>query len=778
MIRLLLFFLLLSASFLLKAEELPRLGKSPIKEVIKAMTTDEKIRLLTGTGEVAEDVRVAIGYTKRIVPGAAGTTYPIERLGIPAIVMADGPAGLRIDQQRDSSDKRYYCTAFPVATLLASTWNTELVNEVGRAMGNEVLEYNCDVLLAPALNIHRNPICGRNFEYYSEDPYLTGKMATAMVSGIQANGVGTSVKHFAVNNQETNRIANDAVISPRALREIYLKGFEMVVKDAQPWTVMSSYNKINGVYTSESVDLLTTILRDEWGYRGMVVTDWFGGRDAVAQVKAGNDLIMPGKVRQQDSIRKALQEGTLSMADVDRNVQCVLELIMRTPNFRNCAHSDAPDLKAHATITRNAAAEGMILLKNQKQALPLAEKVRNIAVFGNTSYRFIAGGTGSGDVNEAYSVSLEQGLQGAGYQLDAELKKKYEAYIQAEVGKIDQKKYNHVTPPRILEFDLSDEDIRRKAKESDIAMVTLGRNSGEYTDRKIENDFNLCTDEQAMLEKVSRIFRQAGKQVVVILNVGGVIETASWKGLADAILLAWQGGQEGGNSVADILSGKVNPSGKLPMTFPMRYEDAASSKNFPIVGDEEAVKIYREFYTGAQGVNRPNIDYTCYEEGIFVGYRFFERFNVGVSYPFGYGLSYTQFKYTKPQCVRTDKGYEFVCTVTNTGKVAGKEVVQLYVAAPGKTMVKPRKELKAFAKTGLLKPGESQEIRLAVDLPALASFDEQESCWVVEPGKYTALWGSSSLDERLKGNFNVAESTVTGQANRVLLPVRKLKELQ
>lgn len=777
MIRLLFFFLFFSASCLLKADSLPQLGKSPIREVINAMTTDEKIRLLTGTGEVAEDVRVAIGYTKRIVPGAAGTTYPIERLGIPAIVMADGPAGLRMDSERDSSDKRYYCTAFPVATLLASTWNTQLVNQVGQAMGNEVLEYNCDVLLAPALNIHRNPICGRNFEYYSEDPYLTGKMATAMVKGVQENGVGTSVKHFAVNNQETNRIANDAVISPRALREIYLKGFEMVVKEAQPWTVMSSYNKINGVYTSESYDLLTTILRDEWGFQGMVVTDWFGGRDAVEQVKAGNDLIMPGKVRQQDSIRKALREGKLSMSDVDRNVQCVLELIMRTPHFRNYAYSDAPDLKAHATITRDAAAEGMILLKNQKQVLPLAKEVRNIAVFGNTSYRFIAGGTGSGDVSEAYSVSLEQGLQGAGYQLDAGLKKQYEAYIKSETDKIDKKKYNHVTPPRITEFDLSDEEIRRKANESDIAMVTLGRNSGEYTDRKIENDFNLCADERAMLEKVSRIFRQAGKQVVVILNVGGVIETASWKGLADAILLAWQGGQEGGNSVADILSGKVNPSGKLPMTFPVRYEDAASSRNFPVVGDEDAVKIYREFYTGAQGVDRPNIDYTFYEEGIFVGYRFFEQFDVRVSYPFGYGLSYTRFRYSSPQSVRIDNGYEFVCTVTNTGKVPGKEVIQVYVAAPGKSMVKPRKELKAFAKTDLLKPGESQEIRLAVDLPTLASFDEQQSCWVVEPGKYTTFWCTSSQDECLKSKFTIPQSVVTGQARRVLLPVCELKEL-
>lgn len=759
------------------AQELPRLGKSPVEEVIKAMTTEEKIRLLTGTGEVAEDVRMAVGYTERIVPGAAGTTYPIDRLGIPAIVMADGPAGLRIDPRQDTSGRLSYCTAFPVATLLASSWNTGLVRQVGQAIGKEVLEYNCDILLAPALNIHRNPICGRNFEYYSEDPYLTGKMAVAMVKGIQENGVGTSVKHFAVNNQETNRIANDAVLSPRALREIYLKGFEMVVKEAQPWTVMSSYNKINGVYTSESDELLDVILRKEWGFSGLVVTDWFGGRDAVAQVKAGNDLMMPGKIRQQDSIRKALEEGRLSMADVDRNVGRMLELILKTPSFRQCVHSSTPDPGTHSAIARQAAAEGMILLKNEKQTLPLTGNITHIAVFGNTSYRFIAGGTGSGDVNEAYTVSLEQGLQDAGYRLDAELKKQYEGYINTEEEKIDKKKYNHVTPPRIPEFDITEETIRRKAGQSDIAIVTLGRNSGEYTDRKVENDFELCPDEQVLLEKVTRIFHEAGKRVVVVLNIGGVIETASWKDKPDAILLAWQGGQESGHSVADILSGKVNPSGKLPMTFPVRYEDAASSRNFPVVSDQEAVDIYREFYTGARGIDRPNIDYTCYEEGIFVGYRYFDKSGTAVSYPFGYGLSYTGFTYSRPRFTQTEQGYEFSCTVTNTGKIPGKEVVQLYIAAPGKTMVKPQKELKAFAKTKILAPGESEVVRLAVGLSELASFDEQASCWAVETGRYSAFWSSSSRDCRLKQSFTLRQAVPEKETYRVLLPVRQFEEL-
>ena len=753
--------------FLIWADELPQLGKAPLEKVIQAMTVDEKIRLLTGTGEVAEDILVAVGETDKIVPGAAGTTYPIPRLGIPAMVMADGPAGLRISARRDSCPRTFYCTAFPVATLLASTWNTDLVQQVGQAMGNEVLEYGCDILLAPALNIHRNPLC----------PFLTGKIAVAMVKGIQQNGVGTSVKHFAVNNQETNRIANDAILSPRAMREIYLKGFEMVVKEANPWTVMSSYNKINGVYTSESYDLLTTILRKEWGYQGMVVTDWFGGRDAVGQVQAGNDLLMPGKIRQQDSIRQALKTGKLSMADVDRNVRRVLELILKTPRFKGYPYSEQPDLKAHASVTREAAAEGMILLKNDGKTLPLAADVRDIAVFGNTSYQFIAGGTGSGDVEEAYSVSLEEGLTGAGFILDKGLKQHYLDYIRAEEAKIDWKKYNHVTPPRIVECTLDEGLIRRKAEETDMAMITIGRNAGEYSDRKVKDDFELCADEREMLEKVTRIFHQEGKKVVVILNIGGVIETASWKDRPDAILLAWQGGQEGGNSVADILSGKVNPSGKLPMTFPVRYEDAASSENFPLIGDEEALDIYREFYTGPKGTDRPNIDFTRYEEGIYVGYRYFDKYRVDVSYPFGFGLSYTGFTYSKPRYLRTEQGYEFSCTVTNTGKIPGKEVVQLYIAAPGKTMVKPQKELKAFAKTKILAPGESEVVRLVVGLSELASFDEQASCWAVESGRYLAIWGSSSRDCRLKQSFTLRQAVTGEEVHRVLLPVRQLEEL-
>ena len=723
----------------------PQLGKDSLDKVVAAMTLEEKAHLVIGTGMAGSSGEApVVGETRNLVPGAAGTTYPIPRLGIPAIVLADGPAGLRINPLREGDANTYYCTHFPIGTLLASTWNTELVEQVGQAIGNEVLEYGTDVLLAPALNIHRNPLCGRNFEYYSEDPIVSGKTAAAYVRGVQSNGVGTSIKHYALNNQETNRMKNDVRVSPRAVREIYLKGFEIAVKESQPWTVMSSYNFVNGVYTSESKDLQTTILRDEWGFKGMVMTDWFGGADAAAQMWAGNDMLQPGRPGQFEDIVEGVRSGRLSEADLDRNVRRVLELIVKSPRFKGYEFSNKPDLKAHAAVTRQSAVEGMVLLENNG-VLPLASEISRVAVFGTTSYDFIAGGTGSGNVNRAYTVSLLEGLRNAGYAIDAELEKTYTKYIKEETERLNPKSDDPMAMfmPKIRagEFVPSAGLLDKMVRANDVAIITLGRNSGEFFDRKVA-DFTLTEQESGMIEAVCAAFHEAGKKVVVILNIGGVIETASWKNLPDAVLLAWQAGQEGGNSVADVLKGVANPSGKLTMTFPVRYEDHASSRNFPID------MAFGMFGKDKDAEPQRNVDYTEYEEGIYVGYRWFDKQGLEVSYPFGYGLSYTRFEWSEAS-VKPSRGETAVSVkVTNTGKIPGKDVVELYVAAPQGELDKPVKELKAYAKTRELQPGESQLVTLKVKNSELASYDESASAWVTDAGHYDFMLGSSSRDIR------------------------------
>lgn len=752
----------------------PQLGKASIDDVIAAMTLEEKAHLVVGTGMKGfSGDSAVIGATKSLVPGAAGTSYPIERLGIPAVVLADGPAGLRIDPTREGDSATYYCTHFPIGTLLASTWNQDLVEQVGKAIGNEVLEYGADVLLAPALNIHRNPLCGRNFEYYSEDPVVAGKIAAAYVRGVQSNGVGTSIKHFAVNNQETNRMGNDAHVSPRALREIYLKGFEIAVKESNPWTVMSSYNYVNGIYTSENPELLTTLLRDEWGFKGMVMTDWFGGKDAVAQMKAGNDMLQPGTDKQYEAIIEGVKSGKLDEAVLDRNVKRILEMIVQTPRFKGYQYSNKPDLKAHAAVTRQSATEGMVLLKNDKEALPLASAVKNVALFGCTSYDFIAGGTGSGNVNRAYTVSLLDGLKNAGYTVDEGLKNTYEQYVAAENKRLAAERKEWFMPlGRPVEMEVKAAEVSQLAAKTDVALVTIGRTSGEFLDRQYA-DFNLSKEELNLLKTVCSAFHAAGKKVVVVLNIGGVIETASWKSLPDAILCAWQAGQEGGNSVADVLSGKASPSGRLPMTFPVKFEDAASSANFPV--DMTAnIDITNK---GEKKNDVKNVDYTNYEEGIYVGYRYFDSFDREVSYPFGYGLSYTTFEYANPTVKAENGVYTISVDVKNTGKVAGKEVVQLYVAAPEAGQHnKPEKELKAFAKTGELKPGESATVSLKVNAADLASFDETSSSWVVDAGTYNFLVGASSRD--IKATLEAEVAASSQKANDILRPQEPIRELK
>ncbi|MBP1652710.1 MAG: glycosyl hydrolase, partial [Bacteroidetes bacterium] len=613
-----------------------------IDDLISKMTDDEKASMLIGTGMPGFDGLTPVaGAIEGKVPGAAGGTYAIPRLGIPGVIVADGPAGLRIKPIRENTKATFYCTAFPVGTALASTWNTPLLEEVGKAMGQEVKEYGVDALLAPALNIMRNPLCGRNFEYYSEDPLIAGKMAAAIVNGVQSNGVGTSIKHYAANNQETNRLSINEHIDERTMREIYLRGFEIAVKESQPWTVMSSYNLINGTYTSARKDLLTDILRDEWGFKGLVMTDWFGGyagfsalkagtSNVVQQLSAGNDLLMPGLPAQKQAILDAMKSGSLTKQVVDTDLRRILTFVLRSPAMAKYAYSNKPALKAHAAITRQAAAEGMILLKNDKQLLPYTNKTKEIAAFGVTSYNFIAGGTGSGDVNEAYTVSLIEGLSNAGYKVDQELKQLYVPFVKNANYQDSLRKVKDgllALPQRMKEMNVEKALIDKKATTDALAIITIGRNSGEGGDRKVDEDFNLAADEVALIENVTAAFHAKGKKVVVILNIGGVIETASWKDKPDAILLSWQPGQEGGNSVADIFSGMVNPSGRLTMTFPVKYDETPSAKN----------------WLGTPADNPTDV---TYEEGIYVGYRYFNTNHIKVSYPFGYGGSYTTFAYS------------------------------------------------------------------------------------------------------------------------------------
>jgi beta-glucosidase len=812
----------------------PRLGISNIKQVIQAMTLEEKAMLVTGTGmsmDIPDSVLAAMasgmggpggaggadsvggkggsggpgsedpfGFQgklqgdsayqamvekiKKFVPGAAGRTAEISRFGIPTMVLADGPAGLRISPTRRDTPGTFYCTAFPVGTLLASTWDTELIFKVGEVMGNEVLEYGTDVILGPGLNIHRNPLCGRNFEYYSEDPYVAGQIGAAMVNGIQSQGVGTSLKHYAANNQETNRMTVNTIVSERALREIYLEGFRIVVTEAQPWTVMSSYNKINGTYASESYDLLTKVLRDDWGFKGYVMTDWTGGVDPVAQMKAGNDLLMPGQVNQSSEIIKAVQEGKLDEETLNINVERILNILLQTPRFKGYIYSDKPDLASHATVARQAGADGMVLLKNKKDALPLNGNIKSLAAFGNTSYEIITGGTGSGDVNEAYSISLASGLQNAGYSIHEPLQNAYSDYIKEYRAKQPVREgfmRIFMGPESVPEMAIKSEIIRKSAGEADAALITIGRNSGEGRDREAKpGDFYLTNTEKSLIKNVAMEFGAKGKKTIVILNVGGVIEVASWRDAPDAILLAWQPGQETGNAIADVISGKVNPSGKLATTFPISYDDVPSAKNFPgIELPDPTAQGKTEDQPGPSFMRRVPAE-VVYEEDIYVGYRYYNTFNVPVAYEFGYGLSYTTFNYSRLQ-VSSDQFNEpltLTVTITNTGKFAGREVVQIYLSAPAGKLEKPAEELVAFGKTILLKPGESQALSFIITQNDLASFDEASSSWIAEPGQYEIKAGASSRDIKLKANFELGNEIIVRKESKALVPEREINRLK
>lgn len=747
-----------------------------VSDVLSQMTLEEKLHLLKGSG-----ISSAMGsdYVPTSIPGAVGTIVPTPRLGLPTVYLSDGPAGLRIEPIREGSDRTYYATAFPIGTQLASTWNTELVYKVGQAMGSEARSYGVDVILGPGANIHRHPFCGRNFEYFSEDPYLTGFIGSSIVNGIEYNGVGTSLKHFVANNQETNRNYNNSIVSERALREIYLKGFELVIKNSQPWTVMSSYNKVNGTYVAESRELLTDILRDDWQFDGLVMSDWFGGNNAVAMITAGNDLLEPGTKLQWDALKKGVENGTLTDTVIDTSVSRILHLILASNKMNNYKYDENPDLEKHAAITRTSANEGIILLKNNN-VLPIQETT-NVALFGITSYDFISGGYGSGDVNEAYSVSLEEGLENSrakinntkgdvievfqisseaginrpGFVIDSEAKSLYESH-KSENEELFVKPeginamFDPYNPPEIT---YSQDQINSISKNTNIGIITIGRNSGEGGDRVNIDDFELKNVEKEMIKNVASAYHSQNKKVIVVLNVGGVVETASWKNDVDGIILAWQGGQEGGNSVADIISGKVNPSGKLPMTFPVKVSDHASHNNFPLEG---APMNMLDFFK-SKDENKSeikNIDYTVYEEDIYVGYRHFDKAEIEVSFPFGFGLSYTDFEFSNLTITPNGNSIDINLNVRNIGQFEGKEVVQVYVSKIDSKIDRPINELKTFQKTSLLNPNSDDNISLHINYEDLRYWDEDSNSWKLEEGEYLINIGNSSrnilLSEMIK----------------------------
>ena len=766
-------------SVTMTAQTAPQLNANNIEEVIKAMTLEEKAQLLVGGGNDGfVGSGAMLGHQKKFVPGAAGTTVAIPRLGIPATVQCDGPAGVHIDAHREGDSRNYYATGFPVGTCLASTWNTDLVRKVGEAIGNETLEYGCDVVLGPGMNLHRNPLCGRNFEYYSEDPVVTGLMGTAFVLGVQSQGVGVSAKHFAVNSQESDRTRVDERLSQRALRELYLKGFEMMVRKSNPRTIMSAYNKVNGVYAQGNKDLLTNILRNDWGYKGIVETDWIGKREDLPveqEVAAGNDLLMPGYPAQVKDIVNAVKSGKLDINDVDRNVRRMLEYIVKTPRFKGYKYSGEPDLKAHAAITRQSSTEGMVLLKNNA-ALPI-RGLKTVALFGVNSYDFMSGGLGSGAVNVGYSVDMVTGLKNIGVATTPQLTEIYQNYVKYAKAKLKADKnpmmwFLNQGQPKLDEIDITERCVANEEPKADAAIITIGRQAGEGMDRQINGEFNLSKTEQDMIFRVSDAFHTKGKKVIVIINSGSVMETASWRDRVDAILVAWQPGIEGGNSVADILTGKVNPSGKLTMTWPIAATDHPSTANF---AKEYDMYTYKNMEGWGKG-NIPGVDFSNHEEDIYVGYRYFDTFKKNVAYPFGFGLSYTTFEMGKPSVKANGKNIEVSVTVKNTGKVAGKQVAQVYVTAPKGAYEKPAKELKAFGKTRELKPGESQTLKMTLEKRDLASFDEANSQWKVDAGNYLFQVGTDV--ESIKGTATLKVAEYTEKTSSACAPNVQLNYLK
>jgi beta-glucosidase len=725
---------------------------SKTDEIISSLTIHEKVSLLVGIGQNTYR-NPPTGSKTVLAPGAAGYTSAVPRLGLTPVSMADGPSGVRLYPGADDY-KETFCTAFPSAISIGASWDTEVAETIGKATGEEAREYGIDVLLAPGMNLQRNPLCGRNFEYYSEDPLITGKMAAAYTNGVQSNGIGATLKVAFAYNQETLRREYNAIISQRAIREIYLRSFEIAIGESNPWAIMTSYNLVNGLLTSENPDLLKIVLRSEYGFNGVFMTDWLTFGNGAAKVRAGCNLLMWGTPHETAEIYEGLKNKTISEAMVDEAVRPVIELILKSKRYQGFQPSKDLQLENHKIIARETAASTMVLLKNKEYTLPF-KKIKTIALFGKTSYDFIPNGKGSAEVYYKHAVSFEEGLANAGYKTESKLS----GYYRTKLDSIKKESLNKPQGKENLKFAIADanelsvsrEHIKNSLPQSDIALITIGRISSEGSDMKEEGYYQLSETEMKLITDVCEIYHQAGKKIIVVLNIGTIIDVAHWKDKPDAILVAWQTGIEGGNALCDILSGKVTPSGKLSSTFPMKYADVPSSKVFPL---EKGTKD------------------SHYGEGIYVGYRYYDTYNIPVAYEFGYGLSYTNFTYSNlllSSKIISDT-LKVRCKITNTGKYEGKEVVQLYLSAPKKSIDKPIHELKGFVKTKLLKPGESQEVEFTIVPKHLSSFWSGNSAWIMDEGSYEVQIGASSRDIRLRNVFNVNNMTEVEKVNNMLFP--------
>ncbi len=669
---------------------------------------EEKIAKLLAQLTVEEKAALSIGANQ-------WQTVAIDRVGLPAITVSDGPHGLRrIADPEALLHESLPATAFPTASALAATWNVELVHALGEALAEECVAQEVDILLGPGNNMKRTPLCGRNFEYFAEDPFLGGELAAAYINGLQSKGVGASLKHFVANNQEQQRFVVDARIDERALRELYLAGFERAVKQSQPWTVMCAYNRLNGPYCSQHARLLTKILREEWGFEGFVVSDWGAVYDRVAALVAGLDLEMPGpQSRRVQEVIAAVEKGTLDEAALDESVARLLRVILRaqeTPKGQGNF-----DVEAHHALARRIAGEAIVLLKNEGALLPL-EAQGSVAVIGEAAQRPYIMGGGSSRVNPTrVEIPFE--------------------VLQAQVEGVEFRYAMGYRYEGGLDEGLLDEAITA-AREADVTLIYVSPNPGTESEGYDRTRIELPQEQVALIQAVAAV----QPHTVVVAHNGSAIAMSAWIDGVPAVLEAGMMGQAGAGAIADVLFGKMNPSGKLAETYPLRLEDTPAHTNYP--GEHNTVR---------------------YGEGLFIGYRYYDEVQRGVLFPFGHGLSYTTFAYGEVQLSATDfrdeEGLRVSVDVTNTGDRAGKEIVQLYVHDVESRLRRPYKELKGFAKVAL-EPGETRTVTFHLDARAFAYYDPAHGAWIRESGTFEILVGSSSAEIHARATARM-ESTQT-----------------